>query len=341
MTSPGGTDPHPEVAEISALSEGLLPMDRNTEVSEHLDGCELCSDVLVSLTEIRGLLGTLPGPPRMPEDIAGRIDAALAAEALLNATEADVPRGTTAPESAEIDVPRGTEPWAVPRGTEKGADGQTEQPAARSDVPRETSTPVPRETSTRPDRSGSDRTRPGGRPEVPTGPGRTSLGSHPIRRRRLTWHRGLLAAASALAVLLVGGLVVYGVTSAGGGSQLDSSSGQSRAVGAKGGDQVAERVRALLSGPGEKADTPMLTGQGNHTDTAPGALPAVPPCVLQATHRTELPLASDHESFRGTDSYLVVLPHPGDAHEVDAFVVAANCTTAGPGAVLFQHTYPR
>ncbi|MBM9505958.1 hypothetical protein [Actinacidiphila acididurans] len=341
MTSPGGTDPHPEVAEISALSEGLLPVDRSTEVNEHLDDCELCSDVLVSLMEIRGLLGTLPGPPPMPEDIAGRIDAALAAEALLSATDVDVPRGTTTQESAESDVPRGTEPWAVPRGTEKSADGETEQSAAQSDVPRETSTPVPRETSTRPDRSGSDRTRPGGRPETPTGPGRTSLGSHPIGRRRLTWHRGLLAAASALAVLLVGGLVLYGVTSAGGGSNLDSSSGQSRAAGSKGSDQVGERVRALLSEPGKKADTPMLTGQGTHTDAAPGGLPAVPSCVLKATHRTELPLASDHESFQGTDSYLVVLPHPGDAHEVDAFVVTADCTTAGPGAVLFRHTYPR
>jgi len=77
---------HPDVAEISDLTEGLLPPSRTADVRRHLDGCELCADVHSSLEEIRGLLGTLPGPPRMPDDVAGRIDAALAAEALLNAT---------------------------------------------------------------------------------------------------------------------------------------------------------------------------------------------------------------------------------------------------------------
>ncbi|MGV9449773.1 hypothetical protein [Streptomyces sp. NPDC003635] len=86
MTSTTDTAGHPEVTELSDLSEGLLPTTRSTGVRRHLDQCELCADVYASLEEIRGLLGTLPGPPRMPADVAGRIDAALAAEALLNAT---------------------------------------------------------------------------------------------------------------------------------------------------------------------------------------------------------------------------------------------------------------
>jgi len=77
---------HPDVAEISDLTEGLLPASRTADVRRHLDECELCADVHASLEEIRGLLGTLPGAPRMPDDVAGRIDAALAAEALLSAT---------------------------------------------------------------------------------------------------------------------------------------------------------------------------------------------------------------------------------------------------------------
>jgi len=108
-TTGSGTDPHPEVAEISDLSEGLLPPGRGADVREHIAGCALCTDVLGSLEEIRGLLGTLPGPQRMPADIAGRIDAALAAEALLDAM---------LPGSEVVDVPRGTsEPEHVPRGT--------------------------------------------------------------------------------------------------------------------------------------------------------------------------------------------------------------------------------
>jgi anti-sigma factor RsiW len=77
---------HPDVTEISDLAEGLLPPSRTAEVRRHLDACELCADVHASLEEIRGLLGTLPGPPRMPDDVVHRIDAALAAEALLDAT---------------------------------------------------------------------------------------------------------------------------------------------------------------------------------------------------------------------------------------------------------------
>ncbi|MFH8837446.1 zf-HC2 domain-containing protein [Streptomyces sp. NPDC017868] len=96
MTSTAGkadTTQHPDVSEISDLTEGLLSPTRSAAVRRHLDGCPLCADVRSSLEEIRGLLGTLPGPPRMPAEIAGRIDAALAAEALLNATspESDTP----------------------------------------------------------------------------------------------------------------------------------------------------------------------------------------------------------------------------------------------------------
>ncbi|MFD9430746.1 hypothetical protein [Streptomyces sp. NPDC060002] len=85
MTSTDTTG-HPDVAEISDLTEGLLAPSRSVDVHRHLDACELCADVHASLEEIRGLLDTLPGPPHMPDDVAHRIDAALAAEALLKAT---------------------------------------------------------------------------------------------------------------------------------------------------------------------------------------------------------------------------------------------------------------
>ena len=144
MTSTTDTAGHPEVTEISDLSEGLLPPARTTDVRRHLDECVLCSDVYASLEEIRDLLGTSPGPPRMPDDVAGRIDAALAAEALLNA------RG---PESGTTE-----ELTAAPRttGSENGAH-------------------VSRETSPAVDR-------PAGHPRASTGPGRT--GQKRRNRRR-------------------------------------------------------------------------------------------------------------------------------------------------------------
>lgn len=81
MTSMTDMAGHPDVAEISDLTEGLLPPDRSTDVRRHLDACEPCADVFASLEEIRGLLGAVAAPERMPADVADRIDTALAAEA--------------------------------------------------------------------------------------------------------------------------------------------------------------------------------------------------------------------------------------------------------------------
>lgn len=60
MTSTADTEQHPDVSEISDLTDGLLSPSRTAEVREHLDSCALCADVHASLEEIRGLLGTLP-----------------------------------------------------------------------------------------------------------------------------------------------------------------------------------------------------------------------------------------------------------------------------------------
>ena len=100
MTSTTDTAGHPDVTEISDLTEGLLTPSRTADVERHLDECVLCTDVYTSLEEIRGLLGTMPAPVRMPDDIADRIDAALA-------SEADVSRETSAPADRLADRPTG------------------------------------------------------------------------------------------------------------------------------------------------------------------------------------------------------------------------------------------
>lgn len=130
MTSTTDTAGHPDVAEISDLAEGLLPPSRSADLRRHLDACELCAEVHVSLEEIRGLLGTLPEPSAMPDDVAHRIDAALAAEALLNTVVPDTAtaaQDTTAPTqdtaaSAPSRVSRETSPsTARPAGHARAA----------------------------------------------------------------------------------------------------------------------------------------------------------------------------------------------------------------------------
>ncbi len=120
MTSTNDMAEHPDVAEISDLTEGLLPTARSTEVRRHLDTCELCADVHASLEEIRGLLGAVPGPPRMPAEVAGRIDAALAAEALLHATTPAA--GTVGEDPAPSPAPPDADPSHVSRETSMPSD---------------------------------------------------------------------------------------------------------------------------------------------------------------------------------------------------------------------------
>ncbi len=127
-TGTHGTIRHPDVSEISDLTEGLLSPSRTAEIRRHLDDCTLCSDVRTSLEEIRGLLGTLPGPARMPSDIAGRIDAALAAEALLDATQ---PETSAAPEAPVRATGRAVSRETSPAGHPTGPTGPGRRRARR------------------------------------------------------------------------------------------------------------------------------------------------------------------------------------------------------------------
>lgn len=318
MTSSPDSRPHPDVTEISDLTEDLLAPERAVEVRLHLAECPLCADVLVSLTEISSLLGELTADEQMPADVADRIDAALAAEA---ATD-----DNGRPDVPQRDVPRGTSPSGASR--------------------------VPRGTSAAP----------AGRPTTDTGPGRSDRSDRRRRRRAFT-----LAAGWAVGVLALGG-IVYGVVSAGQNSSSSDASASS-AAGAKRSDStratgsIADQVRQLLADPyspnraGGGSTTapndgvsPMFNGTGQGTGSTPSngedqsqghVVADAPSCVFKATHRTQAPLAVGKDRYQGTDSYLVVLPHPADSGLVDAFVVDASCSADAPGTVLFQGTYPR
>lgn len=143
MTSTTDTTQHPDVSEISDLTEGVLSPPRTADVRRHVDGCDLCSDVLASLEEIRSLLGSMPAPQAMPIDIADRIDAALADEASVVATasdpEAEGSRAKTdVSRDAEADVSRETEQAATaqeladrPAGHARAATGPGRRPVRR------------------------------------------------------------------------------------------------------------------------------------------------------------------------------------------------------------------
>ncbi|MFG3525360.1 hypothetical protein ACGF8B_01330 [Streptomyces sp. NPDC047917] len=317
MTSTADTTQHPDVTEISDLTEELLPPSRAAEVRDHVDGCELCGEVHASLMEIRELLGTVPMPQHMPDDIVDRIDVALAAEAALDAT----------PPSDSLHVSRETEP-----------------PAAEKPNPE----PNP-----------SDR--PAGRPRAATGPGR-----RPLRRRRRT---AVLGAAFGAAVVGLSVFLLQNLQSSENSGSLKaadrSSSAEESGGGAFSESTLEGRVHALLlstsSKPSKSADgvgaeeqspstgahsTPKSASAGSDSPQTPLRAPTVPvpPCVEQGTGRDTAALAVEEGTYEGTNVFLVVLPHPSDAAQVQAYVVDAACVQAEPagkGELLLTRTYPR
>ncbi|MFL9679153.1 hypothetical protein [Streptomyces sp. KL110A] len=303
-TDKADTAQHPDVSEISDLTEGLLSPSRSATVRRHLDGCVLCADVRSSLEEIRGLLGTLPGPPRMPAEIAGRIDAALAAEALLDAT---------APES--------TRP--VSRETTTPADA----------VSRETASPA---AATRPSSA-----RPPA-PRAATGPGRGRT-RHRRRIAVLSGIAGSLVAAVcaySLYALSQNGADTHGVASdTSAAAPLSTFSGETvedRVESLLGGGDPAVRA--------PKADRPeSLAAQesGNVGTAQRNSDGALPPCVLAGTGRQDTVLASERGEYEGTSAYLLVLPDRADGDRVQAYVVDADCTGNTPGKLLRTASYPK
>ncbi|MET4922949.1 hypothetical protein P3L51_11405 [Streptomyces sp. PSRA5] len=328
MTTTTGTTEHPDVSEISDLTEGLLSPARSVELREHLDGCSLCAEVHESLEEIRGLLGSLPGPPRMPADVAARVDAALAAEALLNATAPD---------------PLAVETTAdVSRETSRAAEATDDAPDT---FERESET-VPAADAPRADRSD----RPAGRPRAATGPGRTRQ-----QRRRRGAILGAVFGTAAIGV----SVLLFQTSSLSGGdsaSSYKSDAGANQADGASvafSGTGMQEKVHSLLK-PATATATATgkpRVGEGQEsTKDAPSASASprltqqVPPCIQQGTGRTDTPLAAERGTYEGTDAFLLVLSDPTDGSLVEAYVIDAACVDNIPpvkGELLLSQTYSR
>ncbi|MEU0248972.1 hypothetical protein ABZ192_32540 [Streptomyces sp. NPDC006235] len=305
MTSTTDMAGHPDVAEISDLTEGLLPPSRSTDVRRHLDGCELCADVYASLEEIRGLLGTLPGPPRMPADVAGRIDAALAAEALLNAT---------GPETAEHQTPVST-----PHATSESGSG--------AHVSRETSTPADR---------------PAGRPRsATTGPGRkdrTRNGRRRIAVLGTVFTVAVLGLGSVLLSSLDDGKPSRDTA---GGPQTAPADTFSEGKLEK---QVTDLLADKQSEEGGGSRTPFgaKTAEPNHHRVF--REPTVPACVRDGIGRKDTALAVENGRYQGKKAMLVLLPDASDATRVTAYIVDATCVdhaaANAEGKVLLQRSYP-
>ncbi|MFI8211403.1 anti-sigma factor family protein [Streptomyces werraensis] len=305
MTSTTDKAEHPDVAEISDLTEGLLPADRRDDIRRHLERCELCADVHASLEEIRGLLGTVPSPPRMPADVAGRIDAALAAEALLHAT-APAPQGED----------------------ENTAAGTATAASEPLHVSRETSAPS------------SDR--PTGRPRSSTtGPGRKPRLRG--RSRRAVLGAAFAVAALGLGSVVLSSLnsgggpdVEQRTTTA---ADTFSEGKLEKKV-----DDLLARSPEQDKGA-RSPHTFGMESDSSGANPRVLTKPEVPECVQEGIGRNDVALATEQGVYQGKAALLVVLPDASDATRVTAYIVDATCVenTSPPttAKVLLQHSYAR
>jgi anti-sigma factor RsiW len=311
VTSTTDTAEHPEIDEISDLTEGLLSPSRTEEVQEHLSGCELCADVHASLEEIRDTLGTLPGPPHMPADVAGRIDAALAAEALLD---------TKAPADTEY---------------ERETEGQPASPVSRETTPADSPT--------------TPADRPSGHPRAATGPGRGGR-THTRRRRGAALGAVFTAAAIGLGVFFLqnGGGTPTGAPESGTPRQASSALSFSEN---KLENQVQSLLTEKSSAPSDSSTSkPSLdieqSGPKTPRSNSPmrGKTIVVPDCIQRGTGRETPALAIERGDYKGTTAYLVVLPHQSDPAQVSAYVIDATCVkqpSSAPGKLLLTRSYAR
>ncbi|MCQ9131114.1 anti-sigma factor family protein [Streptomyces hilarionis] len=307
MTSTTDMTGHPDVTEISDLTEGLLTPERSVTVRRHLDACDLCADVHASLEEIRGLLCDLPGPPRMPDDVARRIDAALAAEALLNATapDSESAREAVAADAADTDETAASDETAVSRETATIA----ERPSGR-----------PRATTTGPGRKNRQTRRPGNRRKV-----------------------AVLGAVFTAAALGLGSVLVSSLT---GGGTSGSAAHQSTAPDTFSASRLESQVTDLLAKAGGSRSPSSMGVKGGADSQTPKILrqPTVPPCVQKGIKRDEAALATEPGRYKGTDAVLVVLPGAKDSTRVDAYIMDTACVdhpSSGPARVLLTTSYAR
>ena len=294
---------HPDVEAISECLEDLLSPEATAELTAHLSTCPECSEVRDTLDEIRTLLGDT-GTPRLPEDIAARIDAALAAEAAL-----ELPNPPDSPESAAV-------------ATESPAASPVRSPAAASAPPSKPSTARPGPTGPAGRRTGR---------RVATGLRRAVIGLVTLA----------VAGLIGTAILRMPSTTTKGAASSSAGpavsEQVFSAAGFTAEIQALLLPSSASGKQPLTAEPGKSPAESTLPQAVSQPTVPDCALAAV-------GRSGQSPLVSSIGIYSGTAVYALVFPDRKDpTHFVDAYLVNFRCTApaGSTSPVLLQRTVPR
>jgi len=297
---------HPDVETIAEYLEDLLSPDVAAQLQVHFDDCPECLDTRDAIDEIRSLLGETE-TPQLPVDVGIRIDAALAAEALL---------GSTAP-------------TAVPGRPLTSMVGRAAAPA-----PPRSGRPSRRAARAA---SGPAGSRPGG-----TGRRRlrqAALGLAALAVVGLVSTAVLRMDSSVSSPTSAGAAARPGLPN--GGASSFSAAGFPQQI-----QQLLTHPQANAvpkSHPQNQTERSSASGEAETPALAPSS--AAPACVTQAIGRPgEQPIATGRGSYQGVPVYAVVYPDQADPlHSVDAYLVDASCTGASgsTGRIVLHQTVPR
>ncbi|MFF1465350.1 hypothetical protein [Streptomyces sp. NPDC058330] len=306
-----GTNQHPDISELSDLTEGLVPAPRAAVLRDHIDTCAQCGDVHASLEEIRALLGDVPSLLPMPGEIADRIDTALAAECL-PASGTTAPAGSVSRETRQ--QPLDGTPVARPAGRPRAATGPGRRAAGRR------------------------------RRTLILG---TAFGAAVVGMGVLLMQSVQTSENAALKTSDQGAETMADAsrdfadgTLEGQVHALLSDAPMSDAPGTRTvGPDLSEPTMDTKSSPQGMSPRTGVSG-----DPLLAPVVDVPPCIQQGTGREVPALAVEEGAYRGTAAFLVVLPHVTDPSRVQAYVVDAACVGATPpskGHLLLSHAYTR
>lgn len=245
----------------------------------------------------------------MPDDVAGRIDAALAAEALLNA------------------------------GPASDEDAPSFVTATRSQSDADESAHVSRETS-------APAGRPSGRARVSTtGPGRK--GRQRAGRRRIAVLVTVAAVAALGFGSLLINTLNDGKPSGteAGGSHTTAADTFSETKLEK---QVTDLLAQKQGGKSGSSAPHSLGVEGGAGTASPKVFSeptvTVPDCVQNGIGRTDQALATEQGVYQGKTALLVVLPDASGSTRVTAYIVDATCAShpsSTKAKVLLTHSYTR
>ena len=249
---------HPDADLLADLAADVLPEELAVRVESHVVGCDRCAGLLAEAEGIRGLLRR-ETPPAMPEDVADRIGAAIAAlrlgpaagdrEGLEEDPEADA-RWAAAAARGAVGAARGRRSLG-----EGSLAGDGEVPAggrtARRTVARGRTASV---TRLRRAASGPARLR------------RQAIEEQRSAERAGRIGRVLLAAAAVVVFAVAGGVAVRLINEAGAGDTLASNSADSGAGGS---------AEDGATGTSAQAPSAAAAGKGERSAAAAGEAPVL------------------------------------------------------------------